>query len=80
MPELTPARRGSGAQIPRVDDRPPLPVPDQSRYGAATTDPLGREGPGWRLGDDRLPKLRDGWHYDPRTRKTTKKPKKESTR
>lgn len=24
-----------------------LPVPDQSRYGTATTDPLGRDGPGW---------------------------------
>lgn len=24
-----------------------LPRPDQSRYGTATTDPLGRDGPDW---------------------------------
>lgn len=29
--------------------------PDQSRYGTATTDPLGREGPGWKTGTHGLP-------------------------
>lgn len=37
------------------DDWPPLPAPDQSRYGTATTDPLGREGPGWHKGKNGLP-------------------------
>lgn len=32
-----------------------LPAPDQSRYGTATTDPLGRDGPGWRTGKNGLP-------------------------
>lgn len=32
-----------------------LPAPDQSRYGSATTDPLGREGPGWHRGPSGLP-------------------------
>jgi hypothetical protein len=32
-----------------------LPMPDQSRYGRATTDPLGREGPGWTKGRNGLP-------------------------
>lgn len=32
------------------------PIPDQSRYGTATTDPLGRDGPGWHLDkNSRLP-------------------------
>lgn len=54
MPEMTKGRRGSGphglprhGHIPELDDRPPLRMPDQSRYGTATTDPLGREGHGW---------------------------------
>jgi len=37
-----------------------LPTPDQSRYGTATTDPLGREGPGWKKGANGLPvKVKD---------------------
>lgn len=32
-----------------------LPYPDQNRYGTATTDPLGREGPGWHKGPSGLP-------------------------
>lgn len=32
-----------------------LPEPDQSRYGTATSDPLGREGPGWQKGKNGLP-------------------------
>lgn len=32
-----------------------LPAPDQSRYGTATTDPLGRDGPGWHTGPSGLP-------------------------
>lgn len=32
-----------------------LPYPDQSRYGTATTDPLGREGAGWHHGKNGLP-------------------------
>jgi len=35
--------------------RPPAPVPTESRYGAATTDPRGREGPGWHKGANGLP-------------------------
>lgn len=36
--------------------RPPAPLPDQSRYGTATTDPLGRDGEGWHLDkNSRLP-------------------------
>lgn len=32
-----------------------LPPPDQTRYGTATTDPLGRDAPGWRKGSGGLP-------------------------
>jgi hypothetical protein len=32
-----------------------LPRPDQSKYGRATTDPLGREGAGWHKGPSGLP-------------------------
>lgn len=32
-----------------------LRVPDQSRYGTATTDPLGRDEPGWHKGTHGLP-------------------------
>jgi len=72
MPEMTAGRRGSGPHRPReAGDRPALPVPDQSRYGAATTDPLGREGPGWRKGDNGLPILRKGWRYDAASQQTT---------
>ena len=33
----------------------PTPLPDQGRYGTATSDPLGREGPGWHIGPSGLP-------------------------
>jgi hypothetical protein len=70
MPEMTAGRRGSGGHRPAPvdadvrlpwDDAPPIPFPDQARYGTATTDPLGREGPGWHIGDNRLPTLDKGW-------------------
>ena len=32
-----------------------LPMRDQSRYGTATTDPLGRDGTGWHKGPSGLP-------------------------
>lgn len=35
-------------------DRVLTPV-DQNRYGHATTDPLGRDGPGWHKGKNGLP-------------------------
>lgn len=42
-----------------------------SRYGSATTDPLGREGPGWHKGGSGLPVLKkDRWVYDSRTKET----------
>lgn len=57
MPEMPNGRRGSGGWVDQtaiplppewqiLADREPA-VPDQSRYGTATTDPLGRDGPGW---------------------------------
>lgn len=33
----------------------PTPMPDQSRYGTATTDPLGRNAPEWTKGKHGLP-------------------------
>lgn len=34
MPRLAPEKRGAGLQAPRPDTGlPPLPIPDQSRYG-----------------------------------------------
>lgn len=63
MPEISPAQRMQGGFSPprrrKVallwDDWPPVPAPDQSKYGTATTDPLGREGPGWTKGKHGLP-------------------------
>lgn len=72
MPEMSAGRRASGNYVPDPnDERPRLPVPDQSRYGSATTDPLGREGRGWKKGSHGLPQLRKGWRYDPLTHETT---------
>lgn len=84
MPEMTAGRRAAGphklppagTQRLQWDDWPALPTPDQSRYGTATTDPLGREGPGWHTGKTGLPTLRKGWKYDPRTRTTTRETEK----
>lgn len=57
MPGMTSGKRASGGWVDQTDlPLPPewellaardIPLPDQSRYGTATTDPLGRDGPGW---------------------------------
>lgn len=45
----------------RPDIPPPAPLPataprtSPDRYGRATTDPLGRDGPGWHKGRNGLP-------------------------
>lgn len=39
MPYISKAQRAQGGYAPGADERPPLPVPDQSRYGPpGTTD------------------------------------------
>lgn len=48
-PTPDPARTAVGLASRR------LPKPDQSRYGTATADPLGRTGPGWTTGKHGLP-------------------------
>lgn len=69
MPEMDNGRRAAGgwtavgmpglpldewSDVERLQLRT-LPGPDQSRYGTATTDPLGRDGPGWHKGKNGLP-------------------------
>lgn len=74
MPELSAAARGAGGQTPRGDRAPlsDLQVRNQSRYGTATTDPLGRDGPGWHKGDSGLPVINKGWKRDPKTGRAVK--------
>ena len=43
------------ANMETLRSRPLSDGPDQSRYGCATTDPLGRDGDGWHIGPSGLP-------------------------
>ena len=63
MLELTAAQRGAGG-----DTRPALRTSTrQVPYGTATTDPMGREGKGWHVGDSKLPVPDKGYRRCPKT-------------
>jgi hypothetical protein len=52
----TPAKLAGRPETPPPAPLPPTEAPTSSdRYGRATTDPLGREGPGWTKGRNGLP-------------------------